>query len=101
MKINVTQVFKGFEKDIMYLDEAEQKPRTLQFTIIEAVLTPKEKDTPQQKMDKYRIFQKIEKANKEIELTAEEITMIKQLIGESKPPLIVGQAWDMLEGITK
>jgi len=34
----------------------------------------------------------------ELDLTIEEIAKIKQLIGKGYGPLIVGQAWDMLEG---
>ena len=33
-----------------------------------------------------------------IDLTIEEVSLIKKLIGKAYGPLIVGQAWEMLEG---
>lgn len=36
-------------------------------------------------------------ANTEIDLTVEEVALIKKLIGKAYGPLIVAQAWNMLE----
>lgn len=86
------------------------KPFTLKSIAIEALLyfrgmrnpqtgaIEEKEDTFDEKMVKYRIYEKLKNAGKEVELTVEEITKIKKLIGETRPQLIVGQIADMLEG---
>lgn len=63
-----------------------------------AVLTPDSEDTVQIKLQKYRIFQKLNAGEAEIALSSEEITMIKNCVGKYYSQLIVGQIFDMLEG---
>jgi hypothetical protein len=46
----------------------------------------------------YRLAERIEQAEGEIELQAEEIAQIKDVIGRLYIPLIIGQLYDILEG---
>lgn len=74
---------------------------TLRMVMSKALLTSYvgDKSTPEEKYNRYTIFKKIEEAPDNIvELSSDEIVVIKKLVGLSYPPLIVGQAWDMLEG---
>jgi hypothetical protein len=49
-----------------------------------------------EKLKRYLLAVKIN-AGSEVDLTAEEITLLKVLIGRSYPPLVVGQAYLYLE----
>jgi hypothetical protein len=49
------------------------------------------------KMNKYLIFKRIADAKDTVELTAEEITIIKEASGKIHPPLIYGQLCEMFE----
>ena len=108
MKIDISQKITKIDgKPFIYTDT--NNPFTLKSIAIEALLFPKgmrnpqtgategKEDTFEEKMAKYRIYEKLKDAGKEVELTAEEIAKIKKLIGEIKPQLIVGQAVDFLE----
>ena len=55
-------------------------------------------DDQTDKYEKYKLFQKFHKANSKIELESGEITMLKELIKKFHETLIMGQAYDMLEG---
>ena len=121
MKIDISQKIVGrYDKDIIIpgteLKDPEGKEipntgerTTLKSVCIDALLFPKSKvnektgimeetDTFDEKMKKYRIYEKFKATITDIELTVEEITQIKKLISEIKTQLIVGQCNDMLEG---
>lgn len=71
---------------------------TLRDVCSNAVLSPASKDDEKKKFEKWEIFKILRDAGDEAELTAEQITTIKRGIGEIYPPLILGQAFEMLEG---
>ena len=50
------------------------------------------------KYEKYKLLQKFQKANGKIEIESSEIELVKGLIKKLYGTLIVGQAFDMLEG---
>jgi hypothetical protein len=62
------------------------------------VLTFIQDDTQEDKLKKYIIFKKIRDAKDEVELSLQELTLIKKCIGRINPPLIMGQAFEMLDG---
>ena len=114
MKINLDQEIIGVDdKPLTYTDTG--MPFTLKTIAIEALLFPKGRRNPQtgaveeaedtfeEKMAKYRIYEKLKDAKKIkgegiiVDLSSEEITQIKKLITEIKSQLIVGQTSDMLE----
>lgn len=49
------------------------------------------------KVTRYKLAQRINDADREIEMSAEEVTLLKTLIGKAYAPLVVGQAFDLLE----
>ncbi len=55
-------------------------------------------DDQTDKYKKYKLFKKFHEANNKIDLESEEITLVKELIGKVYGTLVMGQAYDMLEG---
>jgi hypothetical protein len=92
MKINFNQQLKNLR--------GEDLPNlTLKAVAIEALLAMYEDErtlTGEEKAKRYLLATRIY-ANDELDLTVEEIAQVKQIIGRGYGPLIVGQAWDMLE----
>jgi hypothetical protein len=71
----------------------------LKDVCINTVLQPEKDDTEKQKYEAYELFLKLRDCKTdEIELSTEEIVKIKKKIGVIYMPLILGQAFDMLEG---
>lgn len=54
--------------------------------------------TPDEKYEKYLLFQKFHEAKNKIELETDEIVLVKKWIGKGFGTLMMGQAWNMLEG---
>jgi hypothetical protein len=63
------------------------------------MMQPKTPDTPEQKCEKGRLAMRIW-GLKETELSIEELALLKEHIGIAYGPLVVVQAWDLLEGKT-
>lgn len=74
-------------------------PMTLKDVIFNSILVPsQEKEDEKKKFEKYEIYKKIKDAKGgTVDLESQEIALIKKSIGEIQPPLIMGQAWEMLE----
>lgn len=69
-------------------------------TICVACLVQAQDKGPEDKVAAFKLAVKIETAKKEVELTAEEVTRIKRLIGESMPVVIVGRMHELLDQVT-
>jgi len=101
MKITLTntayQDFAGEE-----LTDEFGKPLTLKHIIIRALLTQQQNDpsTGEEKYHRYKLAENISSAANEIELTTEDAALIKKLIGKLFVPIIVGRAYDDIEGKT-
>lgn len=50
------------------------------------------------KLKRFVLGQKIQKSDEPIELGIDELKEIKDLVGKSQAPLVVGQVWNFLEG---
>ena len=99
MKINVNQVLKALDGQTMKDNvNGEAIDATVKMAIVNAVLSPVDKETGVKKLEKYQLAQKVYNADGEVELSAEEITSIKKQVGEVFPPIIVGQVFNLLEG---
>lgn len=70
---------------------------TVKTAIVNAVLAPVQKESGIDKVKKFNLAQRVYKED-EVELTAEEISLIKTCIGENFAPIVVGQVWNLLEG---
>ena len=94
MKINFNQPIKNIQGE-------EIKDLTLKTVSVEALLatfSDEQSLSGEEKAKRYVLATRIYANPEELDLTVEEIAKIKQLIGKGYGPLIVGQAWDMLEG---
>ena len=94
MKINFNQPIKNIQGE-------EVKDLTLKTVSVEALLatfSDEQSLSGEEKAKRYVLATRIYANSEELDLTVEEIAKIKQLIGKGYGPLIVGQAWDMLEG---
>jgi len=102
MKMNINQKLLGVD-GVEALKGDKGMPLLLKDICITALLTPNQQDAEKVKWDKYEVFKKLRDAVKEgdeiwVELRSEEITMLKQAVGKTQTPLIMGQIWEMLEG---
>jgi len=97
MKVKLNEKIRGI--DGKPLKKEDKEDLTLHDLCIEACLVPVkgEEDTPEEKVKNYLLFKRIAD-KKEVELKAEEIAFLKQRIGKLRPTLVVGQAWEILEG---
>jgi len=77
--------------------EGEATTATLRMALVNALLSPVQKESGVEKIKKYDLAMKIHK-NDKVDLTAEEITLLKARVGEVFPVLIVGQVFEILEG---
>ena len=69
---------------------------TVKTVIINAILIPKQNETGIEKVQKYELAKKIY-SSPEVDLTVEEIVLIKEKVGEAFAPIVVGQIWNLLE----
>lgn len=97
MKIDFDVKFKTFDgQDIAMRD----KPATLKDISVESLmgLLEEEKNlSGEEKLKRYELALKI-KDGGIIDISVEDIALIKKLTGKMFAPLIVGQAWKNLEG---
>lgn len=98
MKINFAQEFKTFGGET--LKDAEGNVFNLKGVCATVLLGQQqnEKATGEEKMKRYELAKKIWDGDGVVDVKAEDITTLKKLIGESYLPLVVGQAYQMLEG---
>lgn len=57
--------------------------------------TGKELITPEEKYRRWQIAGKVH--GKDVNLPAEDLALLKKLVGKGYPPLVVGQAWTLLD----
>lgn len=70
---------------------------TVKSVILDALSTPIQNEMGDVKFRKYGISKKIFD-NEPVDLSAEEISLIKELIGKFYAPQVVGFIWNYLEG---
>jgi len=99
MVIKVDTPLKNMEGAVMKdMIDGEAVDATLRMAMVNAILSPVEKESGTEKVKKYELAKKIHNATDEVELSAEETTLIKGRVGEVFPVIIVGQVFDLLEG---
>ncbi len=84
--LNGTEFLREKDKDV-----------TLGMVCVTALLHPRE-ELGTKKADKYELALRIRMAEDEVEVTAEEIVILKEVIGYSYNALVVGQVYRILEG---
>ncbi len=96
-KINFDVVLTTFEGKP--LEDNDGKDLTMARACRNALFTTDEKTTGEEKYTRYVLGMKVG-AGGEITLKSEEITTIKESIGTTMFPIVVGPVWDFLEGKT-
>jgi hypothetical protein len=81
------------------VDDMTKDPRTIAETICLNLNSEDGKVTPEKRYKYFKLAEKISNAGGEVELTLEELTMIKEKIGEHPHPNVVGRVWDILESL--
>lgn len=98
MKINMKQNILGFNGDPIVKSEEDTTPVELGESLIMACVNanPQSHTDPAEKVKIYRIMQRIHDAE-EAELEAEDIVLLKALVGEIYGIAMVGPIYDILE----
>jgi hypothetical protein len=97
MKITISKSLKDIENND--LKSQTGKTITLKDVCIVSLLVPVKDEDDKSRFSKYETWKKIRDAKDDIvELSSEEIVLLKGLIGKNEAQLVMGQCWDMLEG---
>jgi hypothetical protein len=98
MTIDFSQTLKGIDDKgaIVTLTEAG-RPITLAVIAYSALLRADEKAADTEKMTRCKLAFQIAQATGPVDLSLEDAALIKRLIGQNPSPLVVGQAFEMLE----
>lgn len=107
MKIKINTKLQDEEgKEIIY---GTKPPLTLRDVIVGSLLgtvienvngqLQQSVESEEIKWQKYEIFKKIKDEKHEVELKIEEIALIKKYIGKIQPTIIMGQSFELLEGV--
>lgn len=78
----------------------DEKQPTLGAIAINALLAayPDEKElAPEEKVKRFVLAEKIQNHMKDAQLSADEIVLVKKLVGKGYPTVVVGEAWRLLD----
>ena len=96
MLVNVNQVLKTIDGETMKdMVDGKAVDATVKMAIVNAVLSPVEKESGVDKVKKYELAKKVY-ASDEVDLDGNEIKLIKDRVGEAFSPLVVGQIYELL-----
>lgn len=99
MKINLETTIKDLQgEEFKRESNGGDKPISLGFVLCEAVLANDGNKDSKETYDRYNIAMKINSAEGEVELKADEIVKIQKLLPHRWPTVISGQAHKLLEG---
>ena len=102
--INVTQKIKDFDDEVITLGtEKDERPLTLRLVCTQALTMLRQQDQGLSGEERFKRGLLAEQiyTNDEIELKAEDISLLKKLIGEMFNSIIVLRTWRMLDPATK
>jgi len=69
---------------------------TVKLVIVNAVLSPVQNEKGVDKVKKYELAKKVHTSD-EVDLNEDEIKLIKDRVGETFPPIVVGQIYELLK----
>lgn len=99
MIINCNQLLKAVDGTIL---ARNQTPLELKTVLCEALMASYKEEQDlggDEKHKRFKLSQKIFRSKEPINISAEEIVIIKRLVGLIYSPAIVGPVFDLLEGI--
>lgn len=101
MLVDVTQVLKNLAGNIMKDNDGQGNviDATLKLAIVNALLTNSQQGRSENGVDKVKKYELAKKVyqNDEVDLNEDEIKLIKEKVGESFGPLVVGQIYELLK----
>ena len=100
MKIDLNYVFKTLDGTPL---KNKEKDFTMKSACINALTlsVPNERISGEEKVKRAILAEDIYRTENEINLNVDNLKMIKDLIGQIGSPLVVKQAWDVLDPKTK
>ena len=101
MNINIAETLKTFDGQAMKDNDGQGNviDVTLKLALVNALLAPVQNETGVEKVRKYELARKIYKAEGDVEMTAEDISLCKKRVDAVFPsPIVVGQVNELLEG---
>lgn len=98
MKVKVNQVLKTIDGQTMKDNDGKGNAidATVKLAIVNAVLSPVDKETGVDKVKKYELAKKVFNAD-EVDLNEEDIKLIKTCVGDNFAPIVVGQIFELLK----
>lgn len=99
MKIVIGKKLTDLEGNIV--KDPHGKEATVRGAVIEALLAVYKDESDlsgETKLSRWVLAKKLHEQD-EVDLTIREANIIKELVGRAYSPLIVGQIWELLEGI--
>lgn len=97
MKRDFTVCFKDLDGSVV---EEKGVAITAELIACNALLMPRQEDvglSGDEKVKRYKLAVKINGAREPVELVAEEVAMLKKLVGIAYAPLIVGQFYELMD----
>jgi len=98
MLVKVNVPLKAFDGQVMKDNDGQGNAidATVKMAIVNAVLSPVERESGVEKVKKYELAKKIY-ASDEVDLNEDDIKLIKDRVGEIFAPIIVGQIYELLK----
>lgn len=98
MLVKVNQVLKTMDGQAMKDNDGKGNAidATVKLAIVNAVLSPVEKESGVDKVKKYELAKKVFNAD-EVDLNEDEIKLIKDSVGKGFAPIVVGQIFELLK----
>lgn len=100
MLIDFNTVLKDIEDNDIentVIGKTEPEKLTLKKVCSNALMALDEEKNAQTKNDRFLLGLKINSDESKVDLKAEQIAMLKALVGKIYSPLIVGRTWQLLE----
>ena len=102
MKRNLNVILKTLDgKPLREAHESGERDVLLSHLAVNALLVnyPDEQSlSGEDKVKRFKLAQQINDADGDVEVTAEQVSLLKSLIAKGYTPLVVGQAYEILEG---
>ena len=98
MLVKINEPLKTMDGQVMRDDDGQGNvtDATVKMVIINAVLSPVQNEKGVDKVKKYELAKKVHTSD-EVDLNEDEIKLIKDRVGETFPPIIVGQIYELLK----
>src|ERR1017187_2495924 len=97
MKIDVSKVLMSIRNEPLKINA--DTDATLKWAIVESLMgaVPKEDIDTTEKMKRFKLSQKIESAEKEVDISVEDVAKIKEVVGKFFPINVVGAVFSILD----